>query len=159
MPNNPAQHALDLLQADATSPVDDGDLEDAVWHAVCDLIQDPATDGIVADWYWSRLALWDAMNGGVEQVVANHHRDLGRMAAACRRLGDDAFAALIEAGAERAKAFTLSPNDGYENYQKLEGEMSDLSDALFALESSETFHLDLIRAHRDAFAAALGGAG
>jgi hypothetical protein len=157
MPYNPAQHALDLLQADATSPVDDGDLEDAVWHAVCDLIQDPATDGIVAD--WSRLALWDAMNGGVEQVVANHHRDLGRMAAACRRLGDDAFAALIEAGAERAKAFTLSPNDGYENYQKLEGEMSDLSDALFALESSETFHLDLIRAHRDAFAAALGGAG
>lgn len=155
MPYNPAQQALDLLLADATSPVDDGNLEDAVWLAICDLIQDPATQGIVADWYWSRLALWDAMNGGVEQVIANHHRDLPRMAAAWRRLRDDAFGALIEAGAERAKAFKLSPDDGYENYRKLEGEMSDLSDALFALNPSETFHLDLIRAQREAFAEAL----
>lgn len=155
MPYNPAQHALDLLLADATSPVDDDTLEDAVWLGVCNLIRDPATEGLVADWYWSRLALWDAMNGGVEQLVGNHHRTLPRMAAACRRLGDDAFAELIDAAAERAKAFKLSPRDGYKNCLKLEGKMEDLSSALFARQRAETFHLDLIRAHREAFAEAL----
>jgi hypothetical protein len=150
--------ALELLTRDATSPVDDDTLEDGVWEGVCDWVeaQEASPRGVVADWFWSRLALWEVLDGGVAQLIANYPGDLGRMIEAWRALDQPEMAAVLQEARQRAGRFKLIEGDGPGNYAKTDGHFDDLDDRVDDhAEVIERVHVALLRTHRERFLAAL----
>lgn len=148
---------LALLDADATDPVDDAVLEDAVWAAVCDRV-DAGTDlpDVVGDWFLTRLCAWDTFDAGLAHTAVHHAEDLPAMVAAWQRLGADALARLYRDAAHRTRGLErLPPEVALVRAERACDPLED--DVADALDDADAIHAAWIRAHRATFRAALGG--
>jgi hypothetical protein len=157
--------AANLLLADAAAPVDDGELEDAVWSALCDRVDEHRLEVAppeVGDWYLTRLLLWDSMNGGAAQSAYNYGPNLGDVVAAWRRAGQDAVADIYAAIDNRRAAKPASPSetagrivvvgDPLNEYVAMLPDYEDLDEPLIAaLRPVEDLHIGWLRREREAF--------
>lgn len=134
-----------LLEADAETPVDDLELLDAIWPALCDAIaaQDDPPTGPVADWFWSRLSLEEIQASGLAELQASPPDELPEMTEAWRRLGRADMVDLL------FSALTAPPA----RLDALEDRLDDLADVL------DELHVRLLRDHRAAFLATLRSPG
>jgi|JI10StandDraft_1071094.scaffolds.fasta_scaffold266930_2 hypothetical protein len=130
-----------LLEADEAAPVNDLELLDAIWPALCDAIaahDDPPT-GVVGDWFWSRLSLEEIQSAGLAELQSAPPEELPEMTEAWQRLGRADMVDLLFA------ALTAPPA----RLDALEDRLDDLADGL------DDLHVRLLRAHRAAFLATL----
>jgi hypothetical protein len=89
----------ELLEQDERNPMNDDDLDDALWRALCDRISTPRDlaqyQSPVSVYYASRLLQWDVLNGGFAQAAVNIPEWFELAAAGYDSLGKNATAKII----------------------------------------------------------------
>jgi hypothetical protein len=152
----------ELLEQDEISPLDEDELDDAVWSALCERISTPRdTEQFqhpVAVYYASRLLQWDVCNGGFAQAAFNIPEWFELAAEGYNSLGKTESANIIKevrellAGNEEGVKRLRDGEDEWEVYFG-DDVFSIFDERIFA---SDEWEIDqeriaYVRANRDAF--------